>query len=182
VRKQDHATAAEASIEDVAEHSARADALVRAVLGLVMRQRRSTGTALDYVRALSPGTRANCWELAEAAGHEGPGRMQALLRSYKWPWEKLRRALPGLAAQCLPDDPDDLIGPGIAFDETAHLKPKLLGGGMSPTALTWAFASSVAKSSGYIADQRKRDHGIWSWSRIFCTEKPCPGQCSRRSG
>jgi NhaP-type Na+/H+ or K+/H+ antiporter len=28
--------------------------------------------------------------------------------------------------------------------------PKLLGGGMSPTALTWAFASSVAKSSGYM--------------------------------
>jgi hypothetical protein len=28
--------------------------------------------------------------------------------------------------------------------------PKLLGGGMSPTALTWAFASSVAKSSGYL--------------------------------
>jgi hypothetical protein len=28
--------------------------------------------------------------------------------------------------------------------------PKLLGGGMSPTALTWAFASSVAKSSGYV--------------------------------
>ena len=26
----------------------------------------------------------------------------------------------------------------------------LLGGGMSPTALTWAFASSVAKSSGYM--------------------------------
>jgi hypothetical protein len=30
------------------------------------------------------------------------------------------------------------------------IKPKLLGGGMSPTALTWAFASSVAKSSGYM--------------------------------
>jgi NADPH:quinone reductase-like Zn-dependent oxidoreductase len=59
--------------------------------------------------------------------------------------------------------------------------PKLLGGGMSPTALTWAFASSVAKSSGYMADQRKRDHGIWSWSRVFCTEKPCPDQCSCRS-
>jgi hypothetical protein len=28
--------------------------------------------------------------------------------------------------------------------------PKLLGGGMSPTALTWAFASSVATSSGYM--------------------------------
>jgi hypothetical protein len=32
----------------------------------------------------------------------------------------------------------------------ASAKPKLLGGGMSPTALTWAFASSVAKSSGYM--------------------------------
>jgi len=30
------------------------------------------------------------------------------------------------------------------------VSPKLLGGGMSPTALTWAFASSVAKSSGYM--------------------------------
>jgi hypothetical protein len=28
--------------------------------------------------------------------------------------------------------------------------PKLLGSGMSPTALTWAFVSSVAKSSGYM--------------------------------
>ena len=153
MRKQDHATAAEASIEDVAEHSARADALVRAVLGRVMRQRRSTGTALDYVRALSPGTRANCWELAEAAGHEGPGRMQALLRSYKWPWEKLRRALPGLAAQCLPDDPDDLIGPGIALDETAHLKKGNATACVSPqhagvtgkveNCVTWVFAALV---------------------------------------
>jgi hypothetical protein len=32
----------------------------------------------------------------------------------------------------------------------ASSSPKLLGGGMSPTALTWAFASSVAKSSGYM--------------------------------
>jgi hypothetical protein len=29
-------------------------------------------------------------------------------------------------------------------------KPKLLGGGLSPTTLTWAFASSAAKSSGYM--------------------------------
>jgi len=39
-------------------------------------------------------------------------------------------------------------------------------------------------ASLYVRDthQRKRDHGIWSWSRIFCTENPCPDQCSRRSG
>ena len=92
------------------------------LLGRVMRQRRSIAAAMDYVKALSRGTRANCWELAEEAGHEGPHRMQALLRRYKWPWEKLRDALPALAAECLPDDPDDLIGPGIAIDETADLK------------------------------------------------------------
>jgi hypothetical protein len=31
----------------------------------------------------------------------------------------------------------------------AFVRPKLLGDGMSPTALTWAFASWAAKSSGY---------------------------------
>src|SRR6266704_4437284 len=98
VRKQDAATAAVASIEDAAEYGERADALVSGVLGRVMRQRRSIAAALDYVKALARGTRANCWELAEEAGHEGPHRMQALLRRYRWSWEKLRGALVGLAA------------------------------------------------------------------------------------
>jgi SRSO17 transposase len=153
VTKQDRATAAVARIEDVAKCAARADALVRAVLGRVMKQRRSIGTALDYVRALSRGTRANCWELAEAAGHEGPGRMQSLLRRYKWSWEQLRDMLPGLAAQCLPDDPEDLIGPGIAIDETAHLKKGSATACVSPqhagvtgkveNCVTWVFAALV---------------------------------------
>ena len=63
--------------------AARADAQVRVVLGEVMAQRRSVGTAFAYVAALSPGTRANCWCMAEAAGHEGWDRMQALLGSYR---------------------------------------------------------------------------------------------------
>jgi DDE superfamily endonuclease len=118
-----------------------------------MRQRRSIATALDYVKALSPGTRANCWELAEEAGHDGPHRMQALLRSYKWSWEKVREALPGLAAQCLPDEPGDLIGPGLAFDETAHLKKGSATACVSPqhagvtgkveNCVTWVFAALV---------------------------------------
>jgi hypothetical protein len=41
--------------------------------------------------------------LAEAAGHEDWGRMQALLRSYRWDWKELRARLPGLAAAWLPD-------------------------------------------------------------------------------
>jgi hypothetical protein len=87
-----------------------------------MAQRRSVEVAFGYVSALSPGMKANCWSIAEAAGHEGWHRMQALLGSYRWGWQDLRGGLPALAAAWLPCDPDDLIGPGIAIDETAQLK------------------------------------------------------------
>ena len=115
-------TAAVASIDDITECEARADAQVRALLGRVLAQKRSAGVALDYVTALAPGTKANCWALAEAAGHEGWGRMQGLLRSYQWDWKELRAQLPALAAAWLPDRDGDLTGPGIAIDETAQLK------------------------------------------------------------
>jgi SRSO17 transposase len=141
------------SIEDAAECGERADALVSGVLGRVMRQRRSVATAMDYIRALSRETRANCWDLAEKAGHAGPHRMQALLRRYRWPWEELRGLLPGLAAQCLPDDPDDLIGPGLAVDETADLRkgnatacvaPQHAGvTGKVENCVTWVFTALV---------------------------------------
>lgn len=111
-----------ASIEDVAGCTAGVDAQVRGVLGEVMAQRRSAGAAFDYVAALSPGTKANCWALAEAAGHLGWGRMQGLLGPYRWEWAELRGRLPALAAAWLPDVAGDLIGPGIAIDETAQLK------------------------------------------------------------
>jgi SRSO17 transposase len=98
------------------------DAQVSAVLGRVMAQRRTVAAAADYVRGLSAGVKANCWQLAEAAGHENPYRMQALLRTCRWQWEDLRSELPALALAWLPHDADDLIGPGIAFDETAQLR------------------------------------------------------------
>ena len=78
--------------------------------------------ALDYVTVLGSGVKANCWSLAEAAGHDGQGRMQGLLGAYQWDWTRLRDQLPGLAAAWIPDSPRDLIGPGIAIDETAQLK------------------------------------------------------------
>ena len=115
-------TTAVASIEDVAECTARADAQVRAVLQTVMAQRRSASAALDYVTALAPGVKANCWSLAESAGHEGQCRMQGLLGSYRWDYKQLRDQLPALAGAWIPDAQRDLIGPGIAIDETAQLK------------------------------------------------------------
>jgi SRSO17 transposase len=118
----DTGTAAVASIEDVAECAARVDAQVRAVLRGVMAQRRSTSAAVDYVTALASGVRANCWSLAESAGQEGQGRMQGVLGCYRWDWKQLRDRLPALAHAWIPDAPQDLIGPGIAIDETAQLK------------------------------------------------------------
>ena len=116
-------TAAAASIEDLAEYAARVDARIETVLRGVMAQRRSTAVALDYVTVLAPGVKANCWSLAEAAGHDGQGRMQGLLGAYQWDWTRLRDQLPGLAAAWIPDSPPrDLVGPGIAIDETAQLK------------------------------------------------------------
>jgi len=122
VKQDNDNTAAVASIKDVADCAARADAQVRSVLQGVMAQRRSAAVAFDYVAGLSPETKANCWSIAESAGHEGWGRMQALLGSYRWDWRALRTQLPGLAAAWIPDAEGDLIGPGIAIDETAQLK------------------------------------------------------------
>jgi len=95
---------------------------VQGVLAGVLAQRRSVTVALEYVVALSPSTRANCWSLAESAGHQGWDRMQALLGSYRWDWQQLRGGLAGLAAAWLPDVDGDLIGVGLAIDETAQLK------------------------------------------------------------
>src|SRR5260370_8292336 len=89
-----------------------------------MAQRRSAGTELDYVRGRAPGVKADCWGLAEAAGHQSPYRMQALLRSCRWDWKDLRAELPALARACLPCHPGDLVGPGIAVDETAQPKDR----------------------------------------------------------
>jgi SRSO17 transposase len=122
VSNDNYDTAAKASIGEVSGYADRAAAQVREVLGRVLAQRRSAETAMSYVEGLAPGVKANCWSLAEAAGHESPYRMQALLRGYRWDWEKLRAELPGLAQAWLPCDEDDLIGPGIAIDETAQLK------------------------------------------------------------
>ena len=122
MNEDQHDTAAQASIEDVADCTWSVDTQVSAVLGAVLAQRRSAAVAFDYVTALSPWTRANCWALAEAAGHDGWGQMQALLSSYQWDWKDLRAKLAALAAAWIPDLDGDLIGPGIAIDETAHLK------------------------------------------------------------
>jgi hypothetical protein len=68
VEHNNTSTAAAASIEDLAECTARADAQVWAVLQTVMAQRRSASAAVDYVTALASGVKANCWSLGGVGG------------------------------------------------------------------------------------------------------------------
>ena len=169
MEKQDNATAAPASIEDVLECDEQANALVRGFLARLMRQGRSIGAALDYVLALGRDVRANCWDLAEKAGHSGPHRMQALLRTYKWSWEEGRELLPGLAGQVLAGGRDDEIGPGVAIDETAELKKGKATACASPqhagvtgrveNCVTWVFAALVTA----------RDQA-WAWFDLYMPE------------
>jgi SRSO17 transposase len=90
-----------------------------ALLAGVFAQARSRLAAFAYVGALlaGPGDRRSCWQLAEAAGHRSPRRMQALLAGHRWDWkdalEVLQRFIVGRLG-----DPEAIL----AIDETAELK------------------------------------------------------------
>jgi SRSO17 transposase len=92
---------------------------LRAGLAPVFCQARSRLAAFAYVDALlaEPGDRRSCWQLAEAAGHATPRRMQALLAEHAWDHAA---ALAGLQRFILarPGDP----GAILVLDETAELK------------------------------------------------------------
>ena len=64
-------TAASVSLEGVAAGVRAVDTVIKAQLADVFAQRRSIQVAFDYLDALSPQARGNCWALAEAAGHSG---------------------------------------------------------------------------------------------------------------
>jgi SRSO17 transposase len=174
-------TAAPASIGDVLGSIGRADAVVSVFLTRLMRQRRSLVVALGYVLALSRDVRANCWDLAEHAGHLNPFRFQRLLRSYRWSWEDGREMLPGLAQQVLGgDDPGDEIGPGIAIDETTDLKKGTATACVAPqhsgvtgrveNCVTWVFAALVTAAAQ-----------AWAWFDLYMPEEAWAQDPRRRS-
>jgi len=92
---------------------------LRALLAPVFAQARSRLTAFAYLGALlaEPGDRKSCWQLAEAAGHATPRRMQALLAEHAWDWTAALAALQGFIAAHLGDP-----GAIVVLDETAELK------------------------------------------------------------
>lgn len=74
--------------------------------------------ARDFVRALMAAVdRKNCWQLAEAAGHERPSRMQRLLRMAVWDAEAVVADMRDLITTRLAH-PDAVL----VVDETGFLK------------------------------------------------------------
>ena len=92
---------------------------LRGLLAPVFAQARSRLAGFAYLGALlaEPGDRRSCWQLAEAAGHATPRRLQALLAEHAWDWKAALGALQRFIVDHLGDP-----GAVLVFDETAELK------------------------------------------------------------
>jgi hypothetical protein len=119
VTRQDDEVAAEAIVEEERAWLAGLRRELFAGLAGVFAQARSRLTAFAYIGALlaEPGDRRSCWQLAEAAGHVTPRRMQALLAGHAWDWKAALAALQRFILAHLGDA--EAI---VVLDETAELK------------------------------------------------------------
>ena len=118
MRRQDQQVAAAAIVEDGRWLGNLHDEL-RGLLAPVFAQARSRLAAFAYLGALlaEPGDRRSCWQLAEAAGHRSPRRLQALLAEHAWDWKAALGALQRFILAHLADPQAVLV-----IDETAELK------------------------------------------------------------
>jgi SRSO17 transposase len=118
VRRQDQQVAAAAIVED-GRWLGKLHGELRGLLAPVFAQARSRLAAFAYLGALlaEPGDRRSCWQLAEAAGHATPRRLQALLAEHAWDWRAALGALQRFIVDHLGDPQAVLV-----FDETAELK------------------------------------------------------------
>jgi SRSO17 transposase len=118
VTQQDQQVAAAAIVGD-GRWLGRLQDELRGLLAPVFCQARSRLAAFAYVGALLavPGDRKSCWQLAEAAGHATPRRMQALLAGHAWGWKAALKALQCFILAHLGDAEAILV-----LDETAELK------------------------------------------------------------
>jgi SRSO17 transposase len=118
VTRQHNEVAAVAIVEDRAWLE-KLDGELRGLLAPVFAQARSRLTAFAYIGALlaERGDRKSCWQLAEAAAHATPRRMQALLAEHAWDWTAALKMLQRFIAAHL-GDPEAIV----VLDETAELK------------------------------------------------------------
>jgi SRSO17 transposase len=124
---QDQQVAAAAIVED-GRWLGRLQGELRALLAPVFCRAGSRLTAFAYLGALlsGPGDGRSCWQLAEAAGHAAPRRMQALPGGHARDWKTALAALQRFILDQLADPEAVLV-----LDETAGLKQGQMTAGVS---------------------------------------------------
>jgi len=137
VTHQDQQVAAAAIVEG-GSWLARIRDDLHALLAPVFCQARSRFMAFGYIGALlaGPGDRRSCRQLAEAAGHATPRRMQALLGEHAWDWKAALAALQAAAGR-----------PEAVRRTPRLLESRLTDLGITPAAQTRQVAASLLSAA-----------------------------------
>jgi len=117
-------TAAAISIDDLRTVSNQIGTEFTQTFAGVFAQHRTWRKAAAYTDALTACDTPvkTCWGLAEKAGYDTPGPFQSLIAENAWDHDELWHRVATSAPRWLPCPAEDPLGPGIAVDETAHLK------------------------------------------------------------
>jgi SRSO17 transposase len=147
-----------------------------ALLAGVFMQARSRRAAFAYVGALlaEPGDRKSCWQLAEAAGHATPRRMQALLAEHAWDWKAALAALQRFILAHLGDA--EAI---VVLDETAELKKgtATVGVGRQHAGITGQVEN--CQTVVFMAYVTARAHTLFDF-RLYLPEQWCQDEQRRQ--
>ena len=172
--QQDPQVAAGAIVEDKCWLGQLQDEL-RGLLAPVFCQARSRLTAFAYIGALlaEPGDRRSCWQLAEAAGHATPRRMQALLGEHAWDW---MAALSGLQRFILDHLGDrDAV---LVLDETAELKQGTMTAGVARQHAGITGQVENCQTAVFMAYVTARAHALFDF-RLYLPKAWCQDERRR---
>jgi len=124
MRNDTEETAVAVSLEEFTRVCDEVDAQCAAVYSGVFAQWRTAAKAASYVEALGRDDVPvkTCWDLAQATGYELAKPFQSLVGTNTWDHRQLWARIAGLASATLTCAVGDLLGPGIALDETAQAK------------------------------------------------------------
>ena len=176
---QDQQVAAGAIVEDGA-WLGKLHGELRGLLAPVFAQARSRLTAFAYVGALlaERGDRKSCWQLAEAAGHATPRRMQALLAEHAWDWKAALAALQRFILAHL-GDPEAIV----VLDETAELKKgtRTVGVARQHAGITGQVEN--CQTVVFLAYVTARAHALFDFRlylpKAWCADREPAGACPR---
>jgi hypothetical protein len=124
VKNETEETVAAITLDQFAQVCDQVDAELGEAMSGVFAQKRVGSKAVAYVQALCRDDVPvkTCWDLAEAAGLEGPRPFQSLMSVNDWDSGDLWNVIAGSASTTLVCPDDDPLGQGVGVDETGQAK------------------------------------------------------------